>query len=398
MNLSSDNIIAYFQPILSADSDKIYSYEILGRFIDENGAVQSLGDFFNNPNTSNEDALRVDRIVRRYAMKKYAEEKRSEYLFINIRLVWLLRSVGNPKDAIIIQWAKEFGISYDKLVIEITEEEFNSDEAYIDVISYFKNIGCRIALDDYGKSASNIDRLAMLKPDIIKINIDYIHNAEKSYHYREYLRSLADFADSVGIEVLYEGIETQQQLDFCMSLHGRYFQGFLIARPQPSMCGAVINNAVFCTSLKDAYTVQWDTIVKFEALRKSLEVQVERFLAENTFYGEKTDYYEFLTKLCQELKDVRFVYLCSRRGDLLAYKVGLQSESIDVGDYEPLAVYQITNWAWRVYFYDTLKSIAAGQKSCLSAAYHDFATKIKVRTYSYAISDDAFLFLDFEEI
>ena len=398
MNLSSDNIIAYFQPILSADSDKIYSYEILGRFIDENGTVQSLGDFFNNPDTSNEDALRVDRIVRRYAMKKYAEEKRSEYLFINIRLVWLLRSVHNPKDAIIIQWAKEFGIAYDKLVIEITEEEFNSDESYIGVISYFKNIGCRIALDDYGKSASNIDRLAMLKPDIIKINIDYIHNAEKSYHYREYLRFLAAFADSVGIEVLYEGIETQQQLDFCMSLRGRYYQGFLIAQPQSSMRDAVINNAVFSTSLKNAYTQQWDTIVKFEALRKSLDVQVELFLAKNPFDGEKTDYYEFLTKICQELKEVRLGYLCDRHGNQLAYKVGLQAETIDIGDYEQLAVYQITNWAWRVYFYDALKSVAAGQKSCLSTAYYDFATKIKVRTYSYAISDNIFLFLDIVEL
>ena len=395
MNLSSDNVIAYFQPILSADSDNIYSYEILGRFIDENGIVQSLGAFFNNPNTSNEDALRVDRIVRRYAMKKYAEEKRSEYLFINIRLAWLLRSVGNPKDAVIIQMAKEFGISYDKLVIEITEEEFNSDEAYIDVISYFKNIGCRIALDDYGKSASNIDRLAMLKPDIIKINIDYIHNAEKSYHYREYLRNLAAFADSVGIEVLYEGIETQQQLDFCMSLHGRYYQGFLIARPQPSMCDSSINNAVFGSSLKNAYTAQWDTIVKSEVLRKSLDVQVKRFLADNSF-NDKEDYCVFLTKLCQELKDIRFVYLCNRRGDQLANKVGLQHKRIDGGGYERLVTYKITNWAWRVYFYDALKSVAAGQKSCLSEAYHDFATKVKVRTYSYAVSDDIFLFIDLE--
>jgi len=38
---------------------------------------------------------------------------------------------------------------------------------------------------------------------------------EKSYHYREYMRSIADFAESVGIEVLYEGIETREQLDIC---------------------------------------------------------------------------------------------------------------------------------------------------------------------------------------
>ena len=60
-----DKIFAYFQPILSADSKSVYSYEILGRFTDDNGKVQSLGGFFNDPNTTHEEALKADRIVSR---------------------------------------------------------------------------------------------------------------------------------------------------------------------------------------------------------------------------------------------------------------------------------------------------------------------------------------------
>ncbi len=71
--------------------------------------------------------------------------------------------------------------------------------------------------------------------------MDYIHNCEKSFHYREYLRALALFADSVGIEVLYEGIETPRQFEFCDSLKGDYYQGFFFALPQPSMIDPVIN-------------------------------------------------------------------------------------------------------------------------------------------------------------
>jgi EAL domain-containing protein (putative c-di-GMP-specific phosphodiesterase class I) len=245
MNLSPERIIAYFQPILSADTKDIYAYEVLGRYIDDDGTVKSLGPFFNAPDTSHEEALRIDRIVRRYAIKKYAEEKRGEYLFINIRLAWLLPYVEHPEEMLTFQLAKEFGVSPDKLVIEITEEEYNASEEYLRVIIHYKRAGCRIALDDYGKSARNIDRLAKLKPDIIKINSDYVHNSERSFHYREYLRSLAIFANSVGIEVLYEGIETPRQFDFCASLKGEYYQGFLFAFPQPPMRDAVINDA--CT-------------------------------------------------------------------------------------------------------------------------------------------------------
>jgi len=396
MDISPEKIISYFQPILSADSESIYSYEILGRYIDDNGTVQSLGKFFNDINTTPEEALQVDRIVRKNAFKKYAEEKRTEYLFVNIRLAWLIPYADKPEEMLTLQLAKEFGIPPEKLVIEITEEEFNANDSYIRAIIHYKNKGCRIALDDYGKNASNIERLAKLHPDIIKINMDYIHNSEKSYHYREYLRSLAVFAESAGIEVLYEGVETQQQLDICMSLQGRYYQGFFIALPQPSMRDAVVNNAVFSASIESAYTVLQEKIIKTEALRKSLDVQVECFLSENPFDLGRINYSAYLVELCHELSNARLVYLCNRRGGQISYSVGLQT-TYDPGDYEQLAVYQNTNWSWRAYFYEALKSVVAGQKSSISAAYHDFATKDKVRTYSYAISDDLFLFVDIED-
>ena len=82
--ITSDNVIAYFQPILSVDS-----------------------------NTTHEEALKIDRMVRRYAMKKYAEEKRTEYLFINIRLAWLQKFADRPDELPTIQWAREFGIAAD---------------------------------------------------------------------------------------------------------------------------------------------------------------------------------------------------------------------------------------------------------------------------------------------
>jgi len=398
MNISPEKIIAHFQPILSADSKAVYSYEILGRYIDDDGEVQSLGPFFNDASTSNEEALIVDRLVRRYAFRKYAEEKRSEYLFINIRLAWLTQYTDRPELMVTLRLAEEYGIALEKLVIEITEEEFNASDAYIRAVIHYKSVGCRIALDDYGKKASNIERLVELKPDIIKINRDYIQSSEKSYHYREYMRSIAGFAESVGIEVLYEGIETQRQFDICLSLKGRYYQGFLISRPQPSMHDAAINNVVFSASVENVYTILQDEIVKTEALRISLNAQVERFLEENPFALGKNDYDIYLAKLCQKLSNVRLVYLCDRHGNQLTSNIVPQSEDPAPCDSKLLATYKKKNWVWRGYFYEALKSAVAGQKSCISSVYNDFATKDKVRTYSYSISDDVFLFVDVEEI
>jgi len=390
MNISPEKIVAYFQPILSADSKTVYSYEILGRYIDDEGAVHSLGPFFNDLNTTNEEALQVDRLVRRYALKKYAEEKRSEYLFINIRLAWLTQFTDRPDLMLTLKWAEEFGIELKKLVIEITEEEFNADDAYIHAILHYKGVGCRIALDDYGKGASDIERLAEIKPDIIKINMDYIHSSEESYHYREYLRSIAYFAESVGIEVLYEGIETQKQLDICLALKGRFYQGFLIARPQASMSNAVIDNAIFSESIENLYTVLQNKITRTETLRKSLDTQVEHFLAANPFNSKENNYDIYLAKLCRQLSNVRMVYLCDSHGNQLTSNIVLHPTNTTLYNNEQ----KNKNWIWRGYFYEALKSVTAGEKSCLSDAYHDFSTKDKVRTYSYSITNDIFLFVD----
>jgi EAL domain-containing protein (putative c-di-GMP-specific phosphodiesterase class I) len=388
VNFSEDNVIAYFQPILSADTEEVYAYEVLGRYADDDGKVKSLGPFFADPDISHEEALRIDRIVRRNAMKKYAEEKRNEYLFINIRLAWLLPFVINPEDMKTLQFAKEFGIPNDRLVIEITEEDFNASEEYLRSIVHYRRAGCRVALDDYGKKASNIDRLAKLQPDIIKINIDYIHNSETSYHYREYIRSIAAFADNVGIEVLYEGVETERQLDICISSKGRFYQGFLFAVPQSSMCNPDINRFVFSALISTAYTAIQTKVADAEHLKNYIDLQVKRFLSENPFDRKEINFDTYLIKLFRELPDVIRIYLCSHKGVQLSNNIEMQSGDIVCRDYIN------KNWAWRGYFHEIIKAFIRGRKSCLTNPYRDFSTKEKICTYSYAISEDVFLLAD----
>jgi EAL domain-containing protein (putative c-di-GMP-specific phosphodiesterase class I) len=388
MELLPENIVAYFQPILSIDTNSIYSYEVLGRYIDNDGTVKSLGPFFSDADTTYEEALRVDRIVRRYAMNKYAREKRTEYLFINIRLAWLDNYINEPEKMPTIQWAHEFDIDPGRIVIEITEEEFNANDAHINVLTYYKNAGCRIALDDYGKNASNIDRIALIHPDIIKINIDYIHKSEDSYHYREYLKSLAIFAEAVGIEVLYEGIETQKQLDICMSSKGRFYQGYLIAHPQASMRDAVVNYHVFSASTENAYNILQKRIMKADLLKSYLDSKVGFFLIENPLFYEKEDIEAYISELCGELPDVIRVYLCSKDGEQITPNFEWNAGDIMLCDYRG------KNWTWRRFFHEALESYMAGGKSCLSSAYRDFTTKKRVFTYFYALNENVFLFAD----
>ena len=393
MEFSESNVIAYFQPILCAATNKIYSFEVLGRYIDIDGTVISLGEFFSDEKTTHEEALRVDRIVRRKALEKYAKEKRAEYLFINIRLAWLDNFINKPDELPTIQWTRELGIDPGRIVIEITEEEFIASDAkraaeHINILSYYKNAGCRIALDDYGKRASNIDRLAFLQPDIIKINIDYIHKSEESYHYREYLKSLAAFAEAVGIEVLYEGIETRRQLEICMSSRGRLYQGFIIARPQAEMDDAGVNNGVFSTAADDSYEKQYKKFMYTDLLKSYLDSKVGYFLLENPSFFITENIDKYINELCCELPELIRIYLCNKQGEQITCNFEWASGEIKHCGYLG------NNWAWRGFFHEAMEIFISGGKSGLSSAYRDFTSKKRIFTYFYELNADIYLFAD----
>jgi EAL domain-containing protein (putative c-di-GMP-specific phosphodiesterase class I) len=383
----SKDITAYFQPIIAVDSNQIYSYEVLGRYLD-GSVTKSLGSFFSS--SSSEEALEVDRIVRRIALKRFAEEGNGEYLFINLHLDWIAQYADRPEDLPTIKWANEFGVDLHKLVMEITEEEFYDDnDKFNKVIAYYKESGCRIAIDDFGKEASHIDRLAALSPDIIKIDMSYIHNSEDSYHYREYLKTLSFFAGKVGIEVLYEGIETQKQLDICISCGGRLYQGFILAKPQPSIKNAVANHDIFSVSTDRFIKSRQNDFSNATERYQFWDDKVERFLHENGLEILTEDIDDYLYKLCQWLPThIKRAYICSRHGTQLSHNIEVDTHGIIWRDYRN------KNWAWRGFFQEAMAMLDAGMKSYLTNAYRDVTTKEEMYTYVYQVLPDMYLFID----
>jgi EAL domain-containing protein (putative c-di-GMP-specific phosphodiesterase class I) len=383
----TEEVIPYFQPIFAADTSKIYAYEVLGRYID-NGAVKSLGPFF--ASASNEEALFVDRVVREHALKQFASEGTGEFLFINLRLSWIAHYANKPEELPTIRIAEEYGIDLSKLVIEITEEEFcDENEDFTKVIAYYKSKGCRIAIDDYGRNASNIDRLALLSPDILKIDMSYIQKSETSYHYREYLKMLTSFAEHLGIEVLYEGIETPEQLDICIASRGRFYQGFILAKPQSSIKNVVANYEIFSNSIgkfvKSLQEISNSVSDRYEFWDTKAESLFNEFIS-----GFSTDNMDdYLSNLCDKLLTiVKRVYLCKRNGDQLSYNIEVDSGKVVRSDCRS------KNWAWRNFFQEAMGALGTGRKSYLTDVYRDVSTKEKIYTYVYQIHPDIYLFVD----
>ena len=391
-DIDFEKVFPYYQPILSADRlVPTYSHEVLGRYIDENGEICSLGAYFSSPDVSDSEALAVDQIIRKKALQEFAAAGCPGRLFINIRLAWLLPYVDCPEKMPTILWAKQFAIPPEKIVIEITEEEFISKgNVFLNVINYYRSWGCSIALDDFGNGASNIDRLVQLRPDIVKIDMSYVHKSEKSHTYRMYLFALASFIESFGIEVLYEGIETKQQLNICLSSKGRFYQGFLLAKPGKHF---VLESECEC-EFRDAFHYLFNTTqTKLEYSDKlcdMLDGSVISFVRENILQSDYTDdeMDMYVVKMCERIVcdlsglSIRRMYISDTSGKQLTQNAEYEDNNIVLRNYRG------SNWAWRSYFGQIISALGKGHVSCLSDTYRDFSTKEQVYTYACVCYDE----------
>ncbi len=127
-------------------------------------------------------------------------------------------------------------VHHHDIVIEICEdaitERIDMDQAMME-IAILRSHGIRIALDDFGKEASNLNRLPHLPIDIVKIDKSLIDRIGTDRRSREALRSIIHLAEALEFEIIAEGVKTPAQRDMLLSPGLTLHQGFLHARPMP---------------------------------------------------------------------------------------------------------------------------------------------------------------------
>lgn len=91
----------------------------------------------------------------------------------------------------------------------------------------------KIAIDDTGNGFSTLERIAKLKPDIMKVDMSLVREVEKNRLKRLMIEALRNIAEKAGIQVIAEGVETVEEYNQLRKLGIEYMQGYLFARPSP---------------------------------------------------------------------------------------------------------------------------------------------------------------------
>lgn len=128
----------------------------------------------------------------------------------------------------------ETGLAADRLALEITEGVLISDSARaLTVLRQLKALGVRIVMDDFGKGYSSLSYLQLFPFDKIKIDREFVHNVCQNRQSAAIVRAVLGLAGALGLPVLAEGVETEEEREFLRALGCDEMQGYLIGRPGP---------------------------------------------------------------------------------------------------------------------------------------------------------------------
>ena len=124
------------------------------------------------------------------------------------------------------------GIAPERFTLEVTETDMIADIAQtLDVMSRLRLKGFPLALDDFGTGYSSLQQLMTTPLTELKIDRAFVHDCQASSRARNIVRSSIELAHRIGVTVVAEGVETQEQWDLLMAMGCDHAQGFLIGMP-----------------------------------------------------------------------------------------------------------------------------------------------------------------------
>ena len=230
--LSERKIALYAQPVVKTlDKKQIYHLEIFSRIIQEDGSLLSAGLFM--PFAERWQFVSyLDRIVLEEVMRIDTAEINVNHVAVNVSPAslendsfrdWVysaLKTLPEKTPRINFEFA-EFGAVQNLSLIK----EFSVT---------VRQLGHLVGLDHYGQSFSHLGYLKSLRPDYVKIDRAYTGELkDDESDSRFFIGSLCSVAHSLDIDVIAEGVETEQQWEVLKELNIDAIQGYIVDRPKP---------------------------------------------------------------------------------------------------------------------------------------------------------------------
>jgi EAL domain-containing protein (putative c-di-GMP-specific phosphodiesterase class I) len=232
--LATEAIATHFQPIFSVRQKSIVGLEALSRGVTTNGRLIAPYDLFKMAAAEQLHA-ELEGLCRRTAVRSFADlGTRSDdlLLFLNLDLTATDDHEGLP--AALAALVRSTNLLPRNIAVEFLEARLEDVGRFGALADALRAHGFLVVLDDVGAGHSNLDRIPLFRPDVIKIDRSLISGVGDDFYKQETLKSLVSLSRRIGALVVAEGIETEAEAIVALELGADLLQGFFLSRPQPA--------------------------------------------------------------------------------------------------------------------------------------------------------------------
>ena len=229
LNLESDQFQVYYQPIFSIKENKFVYMEALSRLLNTERGNISPVDFV----AVAENKGLIDKLgdVAFEKICKFISENKDVVNAVSVNFSVYQISSPNIVDKV-LNTIEKFGLSPSNIIIEITESVFIENFELINSnIEKLANAGIKFYLDDFGTGYSNLTTVISLPFSTVKMDRSLVLTMEESNRNYKLVKNLISTFKDANLEVLVEGVETQEQNYLVKNAGADYVQGYLYSKP-----------------------------------------------------------------------------------------------------------------------------------------------------------------------
>ena len=225
-----------YQPKFNIKGDKpiLCSAEALVRWIHpELGFVRP--DLFIPLFEENGLVTKLDRYVWEEAARQIAAWKKELGVTIPVSVNVSRVDIAAPDMTdFITKIVKENGLSASEYMLEITESAYTSDSKHIiEVVENLRKLGHKVEMDDFGSGYSSLNMLTSMPIDVLKMDKAFIRNIQPGNKEMKLVELVLDIAKNLGVPVVAEGVETEEELNMLKTAGCDIIQGYYYSKPIP---------------------------------------------------------------------------------------------------------------------------------------------------------------------
>lgn len=233
--LNNGEFEVYYQPRVDSVSKQACAVEALLRWHHPDLGLVSPADFIP---LAEETGLiiPIGKWVLREACRQNKEWQKRGLGPVRVAVNFSARQLAQREIALLIGEAlNEAGLDAQWLEVEITESAILQDvEATVELFKTLKSMGVHVSIDDFGTGYSSLSYLTRFKIDALKIDQSFVRGLTTSPDSAAIATAVVNLALSLQMNVVAEGVETAEQMDFLKGLHCHEMQGYLFSPPVPA--------------------------------------------------------------------------------------------------------------------------------------------------------------------